>query len=86
MPAGSEATEPKFCDPIGNRTAPGRVDQNRGTTRTCIEVRGVPGGSGVLRPFRADPRALLVYPLLPARRGNHVTTELAGSRIRLSAG
>src|SRR5436190_16209273 len=33
------------CDPSGIRTLPGRFDDNRGTTRTCIDCRGVSGGS-----------------------------------------
>ena len=34
-------------DPSGIRTFPGRFDDNRGTTRTCIDCRGVPGGPGL---------------------------------------
>ena len=32
-------------DPSGIRTFPGRFDDNRGATRTCIDCRGVPGRS-----------------------------------------
>ena len=45
-------------DPSGIRTFPGRLDHNRGTTRTCILCRGVPGGSGRCLQsvsYRADP-------------------------------
>jgi hypothetical protein len=43
----------------GIRTFPGRFDDNRGTTRTCIDCRGVPGAlnlSGRSRWCRRVPR------------------------------
>ena len=64
----------KNCDPSGIRTFPGRFDANRGTTRTCIDCRGVPGRFGPVGSFRVPPSCSVAGTRIPWRRGNHVAT------------
>src|SRR6185503_532719 len=62
-------------DPSRIRTFPGRFDDNRGTTRTCIDCRGVPGRFGPVGSFRVRPSHSAPGTRIPERRGNHVATE-----------
>jgi hypothetical protein len=64
-------------DPSGIRTLLARFDTSRGTTRTCIDRRGVPGRFEPDSFFRANPSRSAAGARTPGRRGNHVATEFA---------
>jgi len=69
------------CDPSGIRTFPVRFDDNRGTTRTCIDCRGVPGRLRPVDSFRVSPLHSIEGTAKPACRGNHVASEPAPTSV-----
>ena len=73
----------KIGDPSGIRTFPARFDANRGTTRTCIDCRGVPGRLGRIGSFHLHRR---VPPREAKFRGVVATTWQRNRRPYFSPG